>query len=245
MHNNRYTQTIDLIKAPESVIEKMIQTARNYESKESRKVLIINMNKIALAGICILFLVAMIRIIGLDRNWSNGQEFCEQENEGENMTDVEPQKKTSLIDADIEKTFGYLFPSEIEQGYSLSPEGINVYGESPQILKALYYNERLDDFLVIAVAPDNYFNDVEYDSVIYGDMKSDGSRSSMVYYQNNGMTIMYQFEKTDIAKMNDEESERFYAMVHSAKCFDNSSHDIGFEGNDEADDIDITSSDHQ
>lgn len=45
--------------------------------------------------------------------------------------------------------------------------------------------------------------------------------------------------------MNDEESERFYAMVHSAKCFDNSSHDIGFEGNDEADDIDITSSDHQ
>lgn len=41
MHNNRYTQAVQNIKAPEGAVEKMLGTARNIEKKEK----VINMKK--------------------------------------------------------------------------------------------------------------------------------------------------------------------------------------------------------
>lgn len=102
-----------------------------------------------------------------------------------------------------------------------------------------YTNTEINDTLLIRIAPNGYFGEVEYDTVMYGENRTDGTRPSMIYYQNNGMTIMYQFEKTDIAQLDGEAAERLYAMIHSAIYFDSNSAGSGYEGNDELEDIDV------
>ena len=115
--------------------------------------------------------------------------------------------------------FGSLFPTEFEEGYILDKSGVAVYNGSVLDARLLY--PAGDDTILVRVAREEYFGEVEYGVVQYGDEKSDGSRSSMIYYGNEGFTILYQFGKTDIAAMEGEEAERFYAMTHSARCFQN------------------------
>ena len=64
---------------------------------------------------------------------------------------------------------------------------------------------------------------------MYGEEKTDGTRASLICHQNNGFTIMYYFERTDIATMDDGYAERLYAMIRSARCFDNTSSTAGGE----------------
>lgn len=125
---------------------------------------------------------------------------------------AEPAEKVTAVDDALNAAFGNLFPSQIADGYVLDENGIEIYNGT--VLQASYYNRELDDTLLIRVAPDGYFGNVEYGAVQYGDTKADGTRSSCVYYENNGSTVMYQYGKTDAA------GGECYLMAHSAKCFD-------------------------
>lgn len=181
---------------------------------------------------CVCLVISVFTISNL---FNNGTEISELETENIGVVDTEPKETISLVGEEIDATFGYLFPREIESGYILDDEGIGLYGETTKVLQAKYNNEELNDTLLIKVAPSSYFGKVEYDAVVYGDTKTDGTKYSMVYYENNGMTIMYQFEKTDIAQMDEEQKERLYAIIHSAKCFDSYSDTNSNESNDEID----------
>ncbi len=157
----------------------------------------------------------------------------EMESEG-TVSDTETKESVSLIGEELDAAFGYLFPTEIEKGYVPEQDGIEVYGDSPRVLRAAYRNEELNDTLHIVIAPSGYFGEVETGTVLYGDRKTDGTRSSMIYYENGGMTVLYQFDRTDIAALDGENSERLYAMIHSAGCF-NRPADGGEEQNDDFD----------
>ena len=189
---------------------------------------------------CLMLFVAVVGIVGTNQNWFATKENPEHEAENNDaVIDTEHKEKVSLIDSDLDAEFGHLFPTAIEKGYLLCSNGIEIYGDSPRVLQASYTNTEINDTLLIRVAPNGYFGEVEYDTVMYGAYRTDGTRSSMIYYQNNGLTIMYQFEKTDIAQLDGEAAERLYAMIHSAIYFDSNSAGSGYEGNDELEDIDV------
>lgn len=159
--------------------------------------------------------------------------------EGAPVNDIEYSEKVPCLDEETDAAFGYLFPTEIMEGYVLDENGIELFGNSPLILdseyralQARYYNVELDDMLLIKAVSSGYLGVDTFGTVLYGDPQTDGTRSSMIYYENDGITILYRFAKTDIAAMDPEAAERFYAMVHSAKCFDRDSVP-SYEGNDE------------
>ncbi|MBR4907241.1 MAG: hypothetical protein IKZ44_10385, partial [Clostridia bacterium] len=161
--------------------------------------------------------------------------------EGAPVNDVESKVPIPWLDDEIDAAFGYLFPTEIMEGYVLNEDGFALYSDSAdalhaeyRTLQAVFYNAESDDTLLIKAITSDHITVREYGTVLYGDPQTDGTRSSMIYYENDGITILYRFAKTDIAAMDQETAERFYAMVHSAKCFDRDSVP-SYEGNDEID----------
>ena len=161
--------------------------------------------------------------------------------EGAPVNDIEYSEKVPWMDDEIDAAFGYLFPTEIMEGYVLNEDGFAIYSDSADALHAAYrtlqatfYNAESDDTLLIKAITSDHITVREYGTVLYGDPQTDGTRSSMIYYENDGITILYRFEKTDIAAMDPEAAEQFYAMVHSARCFDRNPVP-SYEGNDEQD----------
>ena len=197
---------------------------------------------------CICLAIAATIAIGLIRSGSQMKpaelqaESGEAEiSEGAPVNDMEIKVSLSYLDEEIDAAFGYLFPTEIMEGYVLNEDGFAIYSDSAdalhakyRALQAVFYNAESDDTLLIKAMTSDHISVREYGTVLYGDPQTNGTRSSMIYYENDGITILYLFEKTDIAAMGPETSERFYAMVHSAKCFSRNSEN-SFEGNDEID----------
>lgn len=208
-----------------------------------------NIKRILIPAIACLVLLAVVGV-GVNQNWfGTNNELVEHEaeiSEGAPVNDVECKVPIPWMDDEIDAAFGYLFPTEIEEGFVLTEEGIGLYSDSAdalhaerRVLKATYYNEELDDTLLIQVAPSAYFGgylkNMPYGVVQYGDPQTDGTRSSMIFFENDGITILYKFGKTDIAALDAEAAERFYAMVHSARYF----YRISPAESEENDEIDI------
>ena len=203
---------------------------------------------IILVAAC-LTLLAIVSIVGFHRSRIEGnKELLEQESEasgaviheGAPVNDTEVKLTVPFVNEEIDAAFGHLFPTEIAEGYILSEEGIELYSDSPdalhaeyRTLKAVYDIKEMDDTLLIEVSPSGFLSNVAYGTVLYGDPQIDGTRSSMIYYENEGITILYRFAKTDIAAMDTASAKRFYAMIRSANCFAFNSADPGDEGNDE------------
>lgn len=124
------------------------------------------------------------------------------------------EQKYAYSEAEFGETFGQLLPTTFLEGYELDETGIAIYGENPAVLQAAFYNEALDDIMTIRVAKNAYFENIEYGVILYGDTKADGSKSSQIYYESGGYTIMFQFCRSDIAEMDD-----FEKMVRSAPCY--------------------------
>ncbi len=217
------------------------RTAQNRKEKMNH---MNNIKRILIPAAACLALLAVVGV-GINQNWfGTNSELVEHEaeiSEGAPVNDIEYSEKVPCLDEETDAAFGYLFPTEIMEGYVLDENGIELFGNSPLILdseyralQARYYNVELDDMLLIKAVSSGYLGVDTFGTVLYGDPQTDGSRSSMIYYENDGITILYRFAKTDIAAMDPEAAERFYAMVHSAKCFDRDSVP-SYEGNDEID----------
>ena len=217
------------------------RTAQNRKEKMNHMT---NIKRILIPVAACLALLAVVGV-GVNQNWfGTNNELVEHEaeiSEGAPVNDVECKVPIPWMDDEIDAAFGYLFPTEIMDGYVLNEEGFAIYSDSVDALHAAYrtlqatfYNAESDDTLLIKAITSDHITVREYGTVLYGDPQTDGTRSSMIYYENDGITILYRFEKTDIAAMDPETAERFYAMVHSAKCFDCDSGNY-YEGNDEID----------
>ena len=204
------------------------RTAHNRKEKVKN---MSNIKTILIPAAACLALLAVIGVVGARGNWfGTNREAVEHEaeiSEGAPVNDIEYSEKVPCLDEETDAAFGYLFPTEIMEGYVLDENGIELFGNSPLILdseyralQARYYNVELDDMLLIKAVSSGYLGVDTLGTVLYGDPQIDGTRSSMIYYENDGITIIYYFAKTDIAAMDPETAERFYAMVHSAKCFD-------------------------
>lgn len=214
-----------------------------HKRKEKR---MLHTKKLLIPAVC-LVLLAVVGVTGIRLNWfTASREPIEAESEGAPVNETECKVPNPILDEELDAAFGYLFPTEIEEGYALTEDGFNLYSDGAdalhtkhRVLKATYYNEELNDTLLIEVAPNTYFGgylkNTPYGVVQYGDPQTDGSRSSMIYYENDGITILYQFGKTDIAAMDPEAAERFYAMVHSARYF----YRVSPAESEENDEIDI------
>jgi len=220
----------------------------NRSTESRKKNMMSNTKKILIPAVC-LVLLAVVGV-GIRQKWfvpkEEQTEPIEAESEGAPVNDTECKVPNPILDEELDAAFGYLFPTEIEKGYVLTEEGFNLYSDSAdalhaehRVLKATYYSEELDDTLLIEVAPNTYFGgylkNMPYGVVQYGDPQTDGTRSSMIFFENDGITILYQFRKTDIAALDAETAERFYAMVHSARCFCR----ISPAENEQNDEIDI------
>ena len=222
-----------------------ILSANRSERKRKEKTML-HTKKLLIPAVC-LVLLAVVGIVGIRLNWfTASREPIEAESEGAPVNDTECKVPNPILDEELDAAFGYLFPTEIEEGFVLTEEGIGLYSDSAdalhserRVLKATYYNEELDDTLLIQVAPSAYFGgylkNMPYGVVQYGDPQTDGTRSSMIFFENDGITILYQFVKTDIAALEAEAAERFYAMVHSARCF----YRVSPAESEENDEIDI------
>lgn len=197
------------------------------------------------ACVCLIALIGVVGSARKNESWIDTDGEAERESFEQEIgssgivTKAEKRESMSFIDADVDAAFGYLFPTMIEKGYVLTSDGICIYGESPQVLQAVFENKELNDILLIRIADSSYFGEVLYDTVLYGDTKADGTRASMLYYESDGITAMYQFDKTDISSMDKESSERLYAMIHSAKCFQHDPTNSEHPGNEENDEYDI------
>lgn len=216
------------------------QSAQKRKEKENTMFF---MKRILIPFAACLVLLAVIGVVGANRDWfGTNSEPVELEAESSGAVhDVPYTEHIFVIDDNINAAFGYLFPTEIAEGYVLDENGIELSGNSPLILEskyralqAIYYNAELDDTLLIRAVSNGYLGVDTFGTVLHGDPKTDGTRQSMIFYENDGITILYLFEKTDIATMDPEAAERFYAMVHSARCFDRNSNP-SYEGNDEID----------
>ena len=219
------------------------RTAQNRKEKMNHMT---NIKRILIPAAACLALLAVIGVVGARGNWfGTNREAVEHEaeiSEGAPLNDVECKVPIPWMDDEIDAAFGYLFPTEIMEGYILNEDGFAIYSDSADALHAAYrtlqatfYNAESDDTLLIKAITSDHITVREYGTVLYGDPQTDGTRSSMIYYENDGITILYRFEKTDIAAMDPETAERFYAMVHSARYF----YRVSPAESEENDEIDI------
>ena len=221
----------------------------NRSTENRKENMMSNTKKILIPAVC-LVLLAVVGVVGIRQKWfvpkEEQTEPIEAESEGAPVNDTECKVPNPILDEELDAAFGYLFPTEIEEGYALTEDGFNLYSDGAdalhtkhRVLKATYYNEELNDTLLIEVAPNTYFGgylkNTPYGVVQYGDPQTDGTRSSMIFFENDGITILYQFGKTDIAALDTEAAERFYAMVHSARYF----YRVSPAESEENDEIDI------
>lgn len=237
--------TIEPSGAQDARMLSAILSANRSEHKRKEKRML-HTKKLLIPAVC-LVLLAVVGVTGIRLNWfTASREPIEAESEGAPVNETECKVPNPILDEELDAAFGYLFPTEIEDGYVLTEEGFSLYSDSAdalhaehRVLVATYYNEKLDDTLLIKVAPSDcfsgYLKNMPYGVVQYGDPQTDGTRSSMVFFENDGITILYQFGKTDIAALDTEAAERFYAMVHSARYF----YRISPAESEENDEIDI------
>ena len=131
---------------------------------------------------------------------------------GMNSLVSDNEQKRAYSESEYGETFGQLLPTTILEGYTV--DEIGIYGKNPAVLRATYYNEARDDLLIIQIAENAYFENVEYGVIQYGDTKADGTKSSQIYFESDGYTIMYLFNRSDIAEV-----VGFEDMVLSAPCY--------------------------
>lgn len=237
--------TIEPSGAQDARMLSAILSANRSEHKRKEKRML-HTKKLLIPAVC-LVLLAVVGVTGIRLNWfTASREPIEAESEGAPVNETECKVPNPILDEELDAAFGYLFPTEIEEGYALTEDGFNLYSDGAdalhtkhRVLKATYYNEELNDTLLIEVAPNTYFGgylkNTPYGVVLYGDPQTDGTRSSMIFFENDGITILYQFGKTDIAALDTEAAERFYAMVHSARYF----YRVSPADSEENDEIDI------
>ena len=128
-------------------------------------------------------------------------------------TDIEPFIEYSLEEATTIAEFGELFPTQILEGYVLEGS-VGVYDET--VLQAKFYNDKLEDELVIEIAHKGWYferhNDLVLNTVLY--RETINARGSYIYIDGGEYIVQYSFNNTDIAT-----SESFYDMVNSAAYF--------------------------
>ena len=118
-----------------------------------------------------------------------------------------PEEHTAVVD------YTCMLPTEILDGYE--PEGSAAIYEEV-VLQVKYYNEELQDELLIRIAHKEWFaeemENAEMNKVLYRERL--GGKGSYIYIDGGAYIAEYSFSNRDIAEM-----ERFYDMVYSASFF--------------------------
>ena len=140
------------------------------------------------------------------------------------ITENEPGVKLTLEEAMDDKTFGTLFPKKILEGYVLEDApsiwGITDYAElktaDNAVLKANFYNEELEDEMVIRIASKEWFlshekNSIELNTIYY--RETIDKAGSYIYFESGDEIISYSFSARDIAQI-----DGFCDMVNSASA---------------------------
>ena len=140
------------------------------------------------------------------------------------ITENEPGVKLTLEEAMDDKTFGTLFPKKILEGYVLEDApsiwGITDYAElktaDNAVLKANFYNEELEDEMVIRIASKEWFlshekNSIELNTIYY--RETIDKAGSYIYFESGDEIISYSFSTRDIAQI-----DGFCDMVNSASA---------------------------
>lgn len=102
-----------------------------------------------------------------------------------------------------------LFPTVIPDGYEMEVDA-GVY--EGQVLQAKYYNEELQDEMMITIAHRDWFGEVEVNTVLYRERLE--ATGSYIFIQGGEYIVEYSFSASDIAEM-----EEFYDIVYSAPFF--------------------------
>ena len=140
------------------------------------------------------------------------------------ITENEPGVKLTLEEAMDDKTFGTLFPRKILEGYVLEDApsiwGITDYAElktaDNAVLKANFYNEELEDEMIIRIASKEWFlshekNSIELNTIYY--RETIDKAGSYIYFESGDEIISYSFSARDIAQI-----DGFCDMVNSASA---------------------------
>jgi hypothetical protein len=128
-------------------------------------------------------------------------------------TDIEPFVGYSLEEAAAIAEFGELFPTQILEDYVLDGS-VGVYDGT--VLQAKFYNEKLEDELVIEIAHKGWYverhGDLVLNTILYRETINENG--SYIYINGGEYIIQYSFSNTDIAT-----NENFCNMVNSAAYF--------------------------
>lgn len=138
-------------------------------------------------------------------------------NDDKKVTENEPY--TGLTPQEIlnHEDFGYLYPTVIQHEYILEDGTIGLFGKSDNIVvKANYYNDNIDDELIIKIAPKEYFGDVQLNTILYPDTIE--RKGSEYFADANNYIVHYHYSNSDIAKS----SSSFFSMVHSSDFYSKS-----------------------
>lgn len=184
----------NILDAIGTINDKAVQDARAYKRSRYSKAL-----KWGAVAACLCLIVVVAIPIANHLN--------------DTATDIEPLVEYTLEEAPAIAEFGELFPTQILDGYVLE-DSVNVYDET--VLQAKFYNEKLEDELVIKIAHEGWYfekqNDLVLNTVLY--REAINAKGSYIYINGGEYIVQYSFSNTDIAT-----SENFYDMVNSAAYF--------------------------
>jgi len=127
------------------------------------------------------------------------------------VSENEPRIPFTLQDIREDQKYGPLFPTYILNGFELENE-IGLYNNT--VVQANFYNDSINEELIIKIAPKDFFGDVQLNVVLYKDTLDE--KGSLFYVDAKDYIVCYSFSKSDIALFYD-----FHEMVSSARFYDN------------------------
>lgn len=133
--------------------------------------------------------------------------------EGQTATGSSASQESSFGTDLMETEYALLLPGMIPEGYE--PED-SAYVYENTVLQAKYYNEELQDELIIRIASREWFEEeygeLELYTVLYREKPE--TTGSYIFVEGDGLIAEYSFSSRNIAEMED-----FYDMVYSATFF--------------------------
>lgn len=125
----------------------------------------------------------------------------------EPVTDIEPYKELTVVEAVALEPYGELYPQTILEGYTLEENKVGFY--DGKVLKAVYCNNSTEDIMTIIISDKEYFEDVELNIVL-----EKGESGSKIYLNSRDYIVCYSFSTIDINTI-----DGFSEMVSSARSF--------------------------
>ena len=201
----------------------IVEKAENYAFwKRSRGYGSFVMRGTMAACACLMLLAALPHLAGRGSSSENGDYVTNGAQEAAVADKVEApaqmaegaQEEISPESAAGEVNYTGMLPAVMLEGYELEGEAAVYEGV---VLQAKYYNEELQDEMIIRIAYRDWFveemGEVEVNTVLYREKLE--TTGSYIYVECGEFIAEYSFRTRDIAEIED-----FYDMVYSAPFFE-------------------------